>query len=460
MKKKISLVALIALSIGLVYGISYAWKSFPLISSYGAKIMCSCVFLAERSENSVKNQELRSFPISIGNFEVDREGQKVIGSVFSLAKRVAIYREGQGCTLLSGQSESDVRNQAYYPVSKPAWSQDTVRWPNGNVLNDSILQLATYRKIQEMIHYELESEEQKPKLTHMILVVHKGELVAEGYGNDHEINTKHTFWSMGKSVISSLVGLQVDKGIMTLDQQNLLPEWADERRKINLTHMLQATNGLDWVEDYTGVSDATNMLFLKPDAAAIAASKPLKYEPGSYFYYSSGTTNILSKILRNQLGEESYQRLPYEDFFYKIGMHNTIMEKDASGTFVGSSFAFATGRDFARFGLLMLNKGSWDGTQILSRHWVEFATTPTPAAPLGQYGAQWWLNAGNKENPADKLLPDLPNDAFYAGGFEGQWVLVIPSENLVIVRLGYTPKKDFSINNFAKGVIKVLKDEI
>ncbi|MFD2203114.1 serine hydrolase domain-containing protein [Shivajiella indica] len=458
MRKKIVYLLLTLIVIGLVYGISYAWKSFPLISAYGAKIMCSCVFVAERSEDSVHNQELRSFPISLGEFEVDREGKKVIGSVFNLAKRVAIYREGQGCTLLSGESENLVRNQAFYSVLKPTWTQDTVRWPSGNILNDSIISLENYRKIQEMINYELESEEKKPQLTHMILVVHQGELVAEGYGNDHEINTKHTSWSMGKSIISSLVGLQVDKGVMNLDQKNLLPEWSDERKNISLTHMLQATNGLDWVEDYSGVSDATRMLFLNPDAAQIAASKPLKYEPGSYFYYSSGTTNIVSKILRNQLGEEKYQRLPYEDFFYKIGMHNTVMEKDASGTFVGSSFVFGTGRDYARFGLLMLNKGNWEGEQILSEEWVKFATTPSTAAPKGQYGAQWWLNAGNKENPEDKLFSKLPNDAFYAGGFEGQWILVIPSQELVIVRLGYTPKGEFSINDFAADVINVLNN--
>jgi CubicO group peptidase (beta-lactamase class C family) len=290
------------------------------------------------------------------------------------------------------------------------------------------------------------------------LVVHKGELIAEGYGNDHSIDNKHTSWSMGKSIISSLVGLQVDAGIMSLDMKNLIPEWSDDRSNISLTHMLQATNGLDWVEDYSGVSDATKMLFLKPDAAAIASDKPLKYEPGSYFYYSSGTTNILSKILRTQLGEVRYQVLPYLDFFHKIGMHNTVMEKDASGTFVGSSFVFATGRDWARFGLLMLNKGNWEGDQVLSEEWVSFATTPTPAAPLGQYGAQWWLNAGNKDNPDDKLFPDLPNDAFYAGGFEGQWVLVIPSHQLVIVRLGFTPKEEFSINDFAAEVIEIVSE--
>jgi CubicO group peptidase (beta-lactamase class C family) len=458
MRKKLSYALLFIVLLGLTYGVQYAWKSFPLISAYGAKIMCSCVFVAERTEQSVLNQELSGFMISLGDFEVDGEGQRVTGSVFNLAKRVAIYREGQGCTLLAGESESAVRNQPFYAVPAPSWSQDTLRWPSGNILNDSLLNLSPYRKIQDMITYELEGEDKKSHLTHMILVVHKGELIAEGYGNDHSIDNKHTSWSMGKSIISSLVGLQVDAGIMSLDMKNLIPEWSDDRSNISLTHMLQATNGLDWVEDYSGVSDATKMLFLKPDAAAIASDKPLKYEPGSYFYYSSGTTNILSKILRTQLGEVRYQVLPYLDFFHKIGMHNTVMEKDASGTFVGSSFVFATGRDWARFGLLMLNKGNWEGDQVLSEEWVSFATTPTPAAPLGQYGAQWWLNAGNKDNPDDKLFPDLPNDAFYAGGFEGQWVLVIPSHQLVIVRLGFTPKEEFSINDFAAEVIEIVSE--
>lgn len=456
MKKKILYAFLLILLTGLGYGINYAWKSFPLISSYGSKIMCSCIFLAERDESSVMRQELRAFPINLGDFEVDREGKKVTGSVFGLAQRVAIYRDGQGCTLLSGMDESEVRSQVYFEVPKPNWNQDTVSWPNGDKLNDSILNLPQYRKIQDLIDIELEDSVKKTHLTHMIVVLHKGELVAEGYGNDHAINTKHTSWSMGKSIISNLVGLQVDKGVFNLDQNGLLPDWTDERKTINLKNMLQATNGLDWVEDYGGVSDATKMLFLKPDAAAVAASKPLKYEPGTYFYYSSGTTNIISKILRNQLGEENYQRLPYEGLFYKIGMHNTVMEKDASGTFVGSSFVFAPGRDFARLGLLMLEKGNWLGEQILSEEWVEFATTPTTAAPMGEYGAQWWLNAGNPKNPAEKKFPDLPNDAFYAGGFEGQWILVIPSKDLVIVRLGFTPKGEFSMNDFASNVIGLL----
>lgn len=454
MNKKIIFSLLVFLALG--FGLNYAWKSFPLISSYGSKIMCSCIFLSERDEKSVMSQELRAFPLSLGNFEVDRNGKKVIGSVFGLAQRVAIYREGQGCTLLSGMEEPEVRNQAYFEVPKPNWSQDTVSWPDGDKLNDSIVNLPNYRKIQDLINFEFEDSVRKTYLTHMLVVLHKGNLVAEGYGNDHDIGTKHTSWSMGKSIISMLVGLQVDKGFLSLEQNALLPEWSDERKEINLKNMLQATNGLDWVENYGGVSDATNMLFLKSDAAAIAASKPLKYEPGIHFYYSSGTTNIISKILRNRLGQEDYQKLPYESLFYKIGMHNTIMEKDASGTFVGSSFVFAPARDFARLGLLMLNKGSWQGEQILSEEWVKFATAPGTAAPKGEYGAQWWLNAGNPNNAEDKLFSKLPNDAFYAGGFEGQWILVIPSKDLVIVRLGFTPKGEFSMNDFASSVINLI----
>lgn len=458
MKRKFFFFLLFGWLVGIIFSVQYAWKSFPLISAYGAKIMCSCVFVAEREESSVNRQELGAFPISLGSFDVDIAGSKVTGSVFGTAERIAIFRPGQGCTLLAGMEENAVRQKPYFSPNAPQWSQDTVPWPSGNMINEAIRSQVGYQRIRELIDDEFDDSVKKSHLTHMILVVHNGELVAEGYGNDHEINTKHTSWSMGKSVIASLIGLQVDKGILSLDQTGIYPDWTDDRSQISLTHMLQATNGLDWVENYGGVSDATNMLFLKPDAAQVAASKPLKYEPGSLFYYSSGTTNILSKFLRTQLGDEQYQKMPYEDFFYQIGMHNTIMEKDASGTFVGSSFIFAPGRDWARFGLLMLNNGNWEGKQILSEEWVNFVTTPTPAAPLGEYGAQWWLNAGSAENPQNKRLPKLPNDAFYAGGFEGQWVLVIPSEKLVIVRLGYTPRGEFKIEDFATSVIDVLHD--
>ncbi|HSI78858.1 MAG TPA: serine hydrolase [Lunatimonas sp.] len=459
MMRKTVIIIFIGWLIGLGFGIQYAWKSFPLISAYGAKIMCSCVFVAERTEYSINGQELGAFPISLGTFDVDIAGNKVTGSVFGTAQRIAIFRPGQGCTLLAGLDESTVRNQPYFVPNTPDWSQDTVSWPSGNKTDEANRSQIRYQRIQGLIDDEFKDSIKKSNLTHMILIVHNGELVAEGYGNDHEIDTKHTSWSMGKSVIASLIGLQVDKGFLNLDQTEIYPDWTDERSKISLTHMLQATNGLDWVENYGGVSDATNMLFLKPDAAEVAASKPLKHDPGSFFYYSSGTTNILSKFLRTQLGEERYQQMPYDDFFYRIGMHNTIMEKDASGTFVGSSFIFAPGRDWARFGLLMLDKGKWEGKQILSEEWVNFVTTPSPATPKGEYGAQWWLNAGSPDDPGNKLLPNLPNDAFYAGGFEGQWVLVIPSEELVIVRLGYTPGGEFKINDFASSVIEILHEK-
>lgn len=458
MKRRFVYFIFFGLLVGLGFGIQYAWKSFPLISAYGAKIMCSCVFVAERTESSVNRQELGAFPINLGTFEVDIPGNKVTGSVFGTAQRIAIFRPGQGCTLLAGMDESTVRNQPFFLPIAPEWSQDTVPWPSGNKINEAIKRLPSYQKIQKVIDLEFEDSIKKSNLTHMILIVHKGELVAEAYGNDHDSHTKHTSWSMGKSIIASLIGLEVDKGNLSLQQTGIYPSWTDGRSSISLTHMLQATNGLDWVEEYVGVSDATNMLFLKPDAAQVAASKPLKNEPGSVFYYSSGTTNILSRFLRSHLGEETYQQMPYADFFYQIGMHNTVMEKDASGTFVGSSFIFAPGRDWARLGLLMLNKGKWEGKQILSEEWTNFVTTPSKAAPQGEYGAQWWLNAGSPDNPENKLFPKLPNDAFYAGGFEGQWVLVIPSEELVIVRLGYTPGEEFRMEDFADSVIEVLNE--
>ena len=244
MKKKLGYSILIVFVIGLGLGLQYVWKSFPLISAYGAKIMCSCVFVAERTESSVKSQELGSFLKSLGTFEVDKVGNKVTGSVFGTAQRIAIFRPGKGCTLLAGMEENAVRQQPYFPPNAPEWSQDTVPWPSENKINEAIRSQIRFQRIQELIDNKLEDSEKKSNLTHMILVIHKGELVAEGYGNDHDIHTKHTSWSMGKNVIASLIGLQVDKGTLSLDQTGIYPDWTDDRSHISLTHMLQATNGL------------------------------------------------------------------------------------------------------------------------------------------------------------------------------------------------------------------------
>jgi CubicO group peptidase (beta-lactamase class C family) len=164
-------------------------------------------------------------------------------------------------------------------------------------------------------------------------------------------------------------------------------------------------------------------------------------------------------MIRQTVGDEAYYRFPYEQLFYKIGMNNALLEPDGSGTFVGSSYGYASARDWARFGLLYLNDGVWNGERILPEGWVRYTSTPAPAALLQQYGAQWWLNAGEKGNPSNCHEPGLPNDAIIADGFERQFVVVIPSKKLVVVRLGITHNNNFSLARLVNTVIAGLPEK-
>jgi CubicO group peptidase (beta-lactamase class C family) len=200
-------------------------------------------------------------------------------------------------------------------------------------------------------------------------------------------------------------------------------------------------------------------MFIKSDdKGGYAMSRKLAHKPGTFFQYSSGSTNIISKIIRLTVGDSLYHRLPHEKLFYKIGMTRAIMEPDASGTFVASSYSFASARDWARFGLLYLNDGVWNGERILPEGWVKYSVTPAPAAGLGRYGAHWWLNAGEAGDPSRRKYPALPADTYWADGFEEQYVMVIPSRHLVIVRLGVS-HHGFDIEKLAGNVIEAVSGE-
>jgi len=214
--------------------------------------------------------------------------------------------------------------------------------------------------------------------------------------------------------------------------------------------LLHQRSGLAFEENYAKSSDATKMLFQKSDMGGFTASHPLKDKPGSVFYYSSGNTNILSRIIRQTVGDSLYYRFPYQQLFYKLGMYSAVMEPDASGTFVGSSYMYATARDWARFGLLYLNDGVFNNERVLPVGWVTESTRPTGADRRG-YGYQIWLNAGADDSV--RRYPAAPADMYYADGFESQLIFVMPSKKLVVVRLGLTQHNNFEANNFLGEVL-------
>ena len=278
--------------------------------------------------------------------------------------------------------------------------------------------------------------------THALLAVHGGKVVLERYGEASGPGDTLISWSMAKSITHALVGIAVGDGLLDTAMTGLFPEWAgDARRGISLQNLLNMGSGLEWNEDYVddSVSDVIEMLFGADDGphagdhAAYAASKRLESEPGTEFVYSSGTTNLVARVLGRALGDVPPSHAATESFlrtrlFDVIGMSTAVPKFDRAGTFVGSSFVYATARDFARFGWLYLNDGVWDGKRVLPGGWVDhgrayFGTDPLNGAG---YGAHWWLE------------PSLPG-SMAALGYEGQFTFVVPERDLVVVRLGKSP---------------------
>ncbi|HEV2354702.1 MAG TPA: serine hydrolase, partial [Puia sp.] len=285
----------------------------------------------------------------------------------------------------------------------------------------------------------------KPTGTRAVIVVYHGRIVAERYAAGFDRHTRLTGWSMTKGITNALVGILVGRGMLKVAQPAPVEDWqADERAKITIGNLLAMNSGLKWWEFYAAPSSATRMLFKEKDMGAYAETSGLAHEPGKVFYYSSGTANILSAIIRAKVGDLGYYRFPYEQLFYPIGMYSAILEPDAGGTFVGSSYCYATARDWARFGLLYLKNGWWDGRQVLPRGWVDFTRTG------GNYGALWWLNRARRH-------PHIPVDCFSCEGDEGQFIWVIPSKDLVIVRLAREHGRRLDPDRFVPAVMARLR---
>ena len=290
--------------------------------------------------------------------------------------------------------------------------------------------------------------------TKAVVVLYGDTLVAERYAPGISADTPLPGWSMAKSVTNALMGILVRAGKLSISQPAPVAAWQkDERQQITINDLLRMRSGLAWSETYFAVSDVTRMIFLSEDMSSGAVHQPLAHPPGTVWSYSSGTTNILSRIIREAVGEKRYPGFPYQALFAPLGMSSAVWETDLTGTLVGSSYLLATARDWAKFGQLYLNDGVWRGQRILPEGWVNYTTDPVKMAPQRQYGAHFWLNAGEEDNPSDRPFPDAPTDTYFAQGFDGQNVFIIPSYDLVVVRLGITKRGNFDQNQFLSDVL-------
>jgi CubicO group peptidase (beta-lactamase class C family) len=436
----------------IVFAVVYAWPRAPILTAFAARGMCSGVFVMEREPERVSEEDLSFFPISLARTKIDFEEKTVTARVLGLAKRKAVHREGLGAVLVHDIPEADLKARTFLRPD-PGYSPDTIPWPKGELLSDSLPPGLDYDRLNTILENAFDKEGTEPlKKTLGVAIVYEDALVAEKYLEPYDGCTPFHGWSQAKSITNAMIGIMARDGKINVEEPPGIPEWKDDgRREITIHNLLQMTDGLHFVENYFDISEVTRMLYTSDDMYRFAIGNPLEHTPGSVWNYSGGTTNILSGIIRNAFdNDEEYHAFPYRELFYPIGMLNTLFETDGAGTYVGSSYCYASTRDWARFGLLYMNDGIFAGDTILPEGWVDYSTDPAPGSQ-GQYGAQIWLQK------KDGKYPEIPEDMFLIDGFQGQRVFVIPSKKLVVVRMGYS-MKNFDMNQFLMDILSTLPE--
>lgn len=452
MKKHIRKIIWLVLIGLLLWGLNYGRKALPVAHGYNAKMLCSCVFVGERSDSACIREDLAGYDLI--QKEVDWQEKSVTASFYGLFKRKAIFRDGLGCTLM--QEKKDVLVQK---TAQPPFLSDTVAWPYGNRLEIYPNKAGVdVEKLQKALDFAFdEPYDDKKRGTRSVLIIRNDTVIAEKYAPGFDENTRLLGWSMSKSIASAMFGILAKDGVIKVEQDHLFPEWSDERQKITIDQLLRMSSGLYFEEEYTSSSLATQMLFNSFSVNLIPRSQRLKAKPYEEWYYSSGTTNLLTQILYEKTAPNSLDFM-YNRLIYKIGMNSAVLEPDGAGMWVGSSFTYATTRDWAKFGLLYLHDGVWNGERILAEGWTQYTATPAPKSDSLMYGAHFWVNGSlDKSKPAIRW-PELPNDIYLAIGYQGQNVVIIPSLNMVVVRMGQFSSSDaWSIRTFLNLVLQSVK---
>ena len=427
---------LIAAIIG---GCIYLNSLMPIITGYAAKNLASAVFVSGRDAKDVEALDLNFSFIRFNRNKVDYEN-KTVTSRFVWGKATAVYREGYGVTLLRGAKAEELCQHAFPLPVETAPSEPLA-------LGDSAI-----RARLEPIAEALVDEHAYNGHPFTFMALYKGKVVAERYDNGIRPDMKLLSWSMAKSFTNALTGIMAGDGLVDIHAPMDIPEWQNDGRKsITLNDLLQMQSGLEWNEDYGARSDVNLMLHREQDMGLFALSKPLDHEPGSYWYYSSGSTNIVMRYLRSRFfSDEVFLAYIRTRLFAPLGIRNAVFEQDMSGTPIGSSYIYITTADFARFGQMYLDDGCVDSVRVLPQGWVKYTATPASDSK-GNYGASFWLNKG-------KELPDVPEDMYYCKGHDGQRIFIIPSKDLVVVILGYSPMPDHVIdfNKLLKDIIDKL----
>lgn len=446
--KKIIGITFLVLFVGICIAFVLNYPKLTILTGYSAKNMNSSVFIANRSLEFTDINDNNFAPVHLADDEVNMKNRTTVASVFGLKERKAIYREGLGSVLIDDDFDENI------PVLIPHRTKTETRlsYPYGELeQKDTVFNTVDYDKVNRTVTSIFDTNGEHIKKTRAVLVLYKDQIIAEKYIDGLDKDSKVLGWSMTKSILSTVYGVLQKQGAISIHDKAPVSAWQnDERKEITINNLLQMNCGLEWDEDYGSISDATKMLYVDKDMTIAQIHKKAIHKPNEYWYYSSGVSNLLSGILRKQFKSyQEYLDYPYREFIDKIGMHSMLIETDMTGNYVGSSYAWATVRDWGKFGLLYSHKGNWNGEQIFDSSWVDYVTTPSPTSE-GDYGGHFWLNAGG-------FYPDAPRDMFSANGYQGQRVFIIPSKDLVIVRFGLIGDAGVDFNTFLKEIVDTVE---
>lgn len=475
MKKLLTLIALLA-ALPAPYSLAQQQDNYDYWAPQRAMVargqqavfMCNGLFTGSRTLEQVFAQELAFLrdPIGTaegGDYNVDWELRAVeVGSPGVIPTMRAVFREGIGCVILPpDQTLADIDSLPELTLPLPPGDPAEIPWPNGDLIQNSGDHANVDRAALEAAANWAFDRDTPEQDTLSLIVVHDGEIILERYAPGIEMGTRTRTWSTAKSIAATLIGMLVDDGRMALDEplgfswypEHRSPE-TDPRNAITLRHVLNMSSGLETI-DNRGMEYATGSgLSYWAGASSVtgARSRALIREPGSYWDYENYDTLLGVYAMKQALGgEKAYAEFPRRALLDRIGMRNTLVSTDRFGDFILSSQVYTNARDLARFGLLYLQNGIWDGERLISKEWIEFSSTPAPATVGrgGHYGGQWWLVPEGRT--------DVPSDAYSTNGNRGQYTVVVPSHNVVIVRRGLDyGRQGFSQWDLTREVLKAI----
>lgn len=428
------LIAVVAIAaVFIVYFGVKADRMARIGAGYKAKVACSEIFVAGRDRDAVIPLEFKGMPEAMKQIAVvvdDKAKTVRAKGPLGFGGARAIFREGYGCTL------ANAGRMALLPAPPPGFAAEP--WAEAPPVSGKALMRVDYGAVDFALTRAFENNTPNHR---SVVVAVDGKIIDERYADGFDAATPFLSWSMAKSVMATLVGAAVERGYLDVNDPAPVPEWEGDAQKSLITwnDLLHMQSGLAFGEHYDQIrSDVNRMLFERADAGGMAARSSVERAPGEVWYYSSGTTNLIARTLRQVLEREGvdFYAFAQEAIFEPIGAATVTMEPDASGSVLGSSFVYATARDWARLGQLYLQDGVWNGERLLPEGWVDYVKTPADASDR-QYGAQFWLNRDG-ENGRERFFPGVPEEMFFFAGHEGQYVFIIPDKRMVVVRTGMT----------------------